>query len=66
MDKILGERIKSIRKKHRVTQREFAELLGVAQSAVSKIEKGYQPPSVDILISLREELDINLNKLLVQ
>lgn len=36
----MGERIHNLRKKHRMTQAELAERLGVGRSAVLKYEKG--------------------------
>lgn len=65
-DMILADRIKNLREKHKLTQKEFAESLGVTQSALSKIERGVQMPSADTLIALREVYKINLNRLLVQ
>ena len=58
---LLGERIKKIRKENKVTQNEFAKILGVSQTHISKIEKGIEKPSETLLLfmSYRYSVDIN-------
>lgn len=45
----LGERIKSVRKKKKLTQKKFAEKLGISQTHISKIEKGVENPSETLI-----------------
>ena len=47
-----GKRIKSLRKKHGLTQEEFADQLGIALNTVSRIEIGQRGISVDLAIEL--------------
>ncbi len=60
---MIGERIKLIRKKLNLTQKEFGDLLGIPLTMVSKYETGTNKPSSDILSKLGE-LKVNLNWLL--
>ena len=60
----LGKRLKYIRKQNSLTQIEFAQQIGVSQGTLSDLEKDKCKPSVDTLISLRVNLDVDLNWLL--
>ncbi|NVN92114.1 MAG: helix-turn-helix transcriptional regulator [Desulfuromonadales bacterium] len=55
--KLLGERIKEIRKARRLTQSKLAELVDIEQKHVSRIESAKNYPSIDLL----EELAVALN-----
>ncbi len=46
----LGERIKFVRKSNNLNQSDFAKLLGISQTHVSKIEKNIENPSTTLLI----------------
>jgi len=50
----LPARIKRLRKSRGLNQHEFAELLGVSQSTVSRWEKGTQEPEFDQIVALAE------------
>lgn len=54
----LGHIIRVGRVRKNLEQRQLAEMLGVAQSAVSSWESGKSIPSGDILIKLARDLDI--------
>lgn len=56
-----GKRIKSLRKKHGLTQEEFAELLGIALNTVSRIEIGQRGISVDLAIEIVARFDTTLD-----
>ena len=45
----LGERIKYVRKSNKLNQTQFAKILGISQTHVSKIEKGVENPSETLL-----------------
>lgn len=47
-----GEKIKTLRTEYGFTQKQLAELSGVAVSAISSYESGGRYPSYDVLISL--------------
>lgn len=49
MDNTIGGRIRAIRKKLRMTQSEFAEVLGVSNTSVSTYETGEHAPPVALL-----------------
>lgn len=46
----IGVRIRDIRKNNNLTQKRFAELLGISQTHISKIEKGIENPSDTLII----------------
>jgi transcriptional regulator with XRE-family HTH domain len=48
----IGKRIRELRGDER--QIDFARFLGITQGQLSKIERGALPPSVEVLIRLRE------------
>jgi transcriptional regulator with XRE-family HTH domain len=48
----IGERIRELRGAER--QDDFAPFLGIAQSQLSRIERGELAPSVEVLLRLRE------------
>lgn len=56
----LGKAIKELRKKRNCNQMTFAKQIGVSQGYLSQIEKGTKKPSVDLLESMSEKLDIPL------
>lgn len=43
------ERVRDVRMKNRLTQAEFAEVVGMSQSAIAAIEVGLYTPNFDIL-----------------
>lgn len=59
-----GKRLKELRKKKRVTQKELAAMLFVSDKAVSSWEAGRTEPSLDLLVKLGEILDCSVSYLL--
>jgi transcriptional regulator with XRE-family HTH domain len=49
----IGERIRELRGKAK--QDDFAPFLGITQGQLSKIERGMQAPTVEVLLRLREK-----------
>lgn len=49
---MIGEKIRELRKKHRYSQRQLADMLGVAQTAVSGWETGARGISLDIVMQI--------------
>ncbi len=56
----MGERIKSVRSHLKFLQKEFAETLGVSAPALSEVEKGKFKPSIELLMGLVENYEVNL------
>lgn len=57
----MNERIKKLRKYLHLTQDEFGEKLGVKKSAVSKIEKGENGVTDQMIKLMKKELGVNEN-----
>lgn len=60
-----AENLKQIRKEHRLSQEELAEMVGVSRQAVSKWEQDMGYPEVETLLLLSEKLNVSLDALLV-
>ncbi len=58
--KLVGERIKVLRKQARLTQEELAERVGLAAGHLSKLEAGRYFPSLDALERIAGTLDVPL------
>lgn len=59
----MGKKIKAIRKKRGLTQKQLAELLGVKQQNISDWERGERSPSVKNLKKLSEILNCQIDDL---
>lgn len=57
----IGKRIAKIRKEHGVSQKKLAELIGVKQSAISRIEQGKFNVGFDTLQKIAEIFDKNID-----
>ena len=55
-----GHRIKSIRQQRKLTQEEFAELVGMSVDFLSLIERGRNAPSFEKLEKIAERLDVSV------
>lgn len=53
---LLGERVRELRKKRRLTQVQLAERCDIPQSRISAIEKGSHVPNVETVIRLARAL----------
>ena len=61
----IGQRIRKLRKERGLTQQELAELVGVSQNLISKIEPWMRVLSVDLFVELNRVLDVSLDRLVV-
>lgn len=61
----IGNRIKEIRNALKLKQKEFADKLDVSPPSLSEIETGKYNPSIDALIKLVKEYNVNLYYLLL-
>ena len=57
-----GTLVRSVRRRHRITQAQLAVRAGTSQNAISRIERDIQSPSVDtlrrLLAVMGEQLDL--------
>ena len=60
----IGKFILKIRKKHQMTQQEFADKLGVTFQAVSKWENGRGIPDIEMLKTISKEFKVDIEELL--
>lgn len=58
-----GQRLKSIRLQRKLTQEEFAELVGISLDMLSVIERGRHSPSFEKLEQIAERLDVRVSYL---
>lgn len=59
--KVIGNKIKNIRQKKGLTQRQLSELSGMTQTTISKIEVGKFNASIDLINKLIEPLGAELD-----
>ncbi len=62
---MFGNRLKLLRKGRGLTQKDLSGILGVSQGHISALEKNEKAPGSDILISIKQFFDVDLNWLLV-
>lgn len=61
----IGRQIRSLREAARLTQRDFAERLGLSTSYVNQLENNQRPVSAPVLLSLSEHFGLDLGSLSV-
>lgn len=54
----IGKRIQKYRTEKNLTQEQVAEIVGISQKHLSRIEKGYHNPRFDMIINIAKALDI--------
>jgi len=65
VDKLtMGDRIKEVRKKQKLTQEQLAERLDVSVEFIGQIERGLKLPSMQVFIRLIENLNVSADYLL--
>ena len=58
-----GIRLKAIRLERKLTQEQFAELLGISVDFLSLIERGINAPSFEVLERMACKLDLQVREL---
>ena len=58
-----GNRLKAIRLDRKLTQEEFAELVGISVDFLSLIERGLNSPSFGVLERIADRLDLQVREL---
>ena len=64
ISEFVGGRIRSLRRKHNLTQKELGEKLGVKHNTISSYEKGTNEPEQDILFSMDDVLGVSIKDFL--
>ena len=59
-----GQRLRSVRKEHRLTQKQLAEQIGVTERNLRHYELGTVKPGLDVILSILDNLDVDANYLL--
>ena len=57
---ILGEMIKSARKKRHLTQEQLGELIGVQKSQISKLERNTKNVTIETILKVFRALKVNI------
>lgn len=61
---LLKDRLVFLRKRLKLTQKEFAEKLGVSQSYISEVENGQTQPGISLLVSLNLYFNVSVDWLI--
>ena len=64
MDIRLSENIRAFRKERRLTQEQFAEMLGVTAGAVYKWESGLSVPDLELIVEMADFFDTSVDVML--
>ena len=59
-----GERLKKIRQENSLTQKQFAERVGVTERGVQRYEAGERKPTFDVIISILDNVNVSADYLL--
>lgn len=57
------KRLKSLREKEGVTQRQMAKHIGMSAGTINNLESGYSKPSFDVLIDIADYFEMSLDDL---
>ena len=55
--------IQFIRKKQEISQNQFAKMIGLERSELSRIENGHYVPSIELLEKMAKVLDVRVSQL---
>lgn len=58
-----ANRLRQLRKAHRISQAGLAKVIGITQQAISYYESGKDIPTLDVLIRLADFFDVSLDYL---
>lgn len=59
-----GQRLKHLRKQHRMTQAEVGELLGISATTVVNYENGLRKMPLDMVVKLADHLKVSVDSVL--
>jgi DNA-binding XRE family transcriptional regulator len=58
------EKVRIVRKKRQLTQKELAKKIRVSQACISRIELGIDDPSLSTFVKIAKVLNVSLEELL--
>ena len=61
----LAGRFRALRNKVNLSQKDFAQTIGVSQSVIAEIERGSREPSRSVLVAIAEKYRVSLDWLLL-
>jgi len=61
--KLIGQRIKELRKSKGLSQEKFAELAETSPNYLSRMERGTENPTIDMLIKLSKALEVEMREM---
>jgi transcriptional regulator with XRE-family HTH domain len=64
-DSELANRFRSIRRKTGLSQKDFAQSIGLSQTVIAEIERGGREPSRSVLVAIAQKYKISLDWLLL-
>lgn len=59
-----GQRLKTVRKEHHLTQKQLAEQIGVTERNLRHYELGTMKPGLDVILSILDNVDVSADYLL--
>ena len=62
----MQNRIRELRKQHKITMKQLGEVIGVAESTISQYETGKREPDNETLLRLGEYFGVSVDYLLAQ
>jgi transcriptional regulator with XRE-family HTH domain len=62
----VGKRIRAYRKLKHLTQREFADILGISVGLLGAIERGTKTPNPELISRIQEHLQVSLEDLMYE
>ncbi|UOQ95097.1 helix-turn-helix domain-containing protein [Halobacillus shinanisalinarum] len=60
----ISERLKSLRKEHKLSQKQVSEILGISESGYGYYEQGRNEPSIEMIKKLADRYDVTTDYLL--
>lgn len=60
----IGNLLQNARELHKVTQQEMSVAVGLSKNHISKIERGINKPSIDLLLGYCKKLDMTPDEIL--
>lgn len=57
--KEIGQRLKEVRSQQKLTQKEFAKILGVSNSYITQVENGIKMVGAELISSLKREFKVD-------